>query len=61
MQVKLSAILIVLGMILAAGKIYADSEPGAIPLAMILGALSGRLLRGCDDGSMPRLSYNRRT
>jgi hypothetical protein len=36
MQVKVSAILIVLGMVLAVGKIYADSEPGAIPLAMIL-------------------------
>ena len=36
MQLKLSATLIALGVILADGKIYADGEPGAIPLLMIL-------------------------
>lgn len=36
MQLKLSALVVALGVILAAGKIYADSEPGAVPLLIIL-------------------------
>lgn len=36
MQLKISALVLILGVVLAAGKIYADSEPGAVPLLMIL-------------------------
>lgn len=32
----ISAMIIVLGVILMAGKMYADSEPGLIPLVMIV-------------------------
>jgi len=36
----LSAIIVVVGVVLMAGKIYADSEPGGIPSLLILTGLA---------------------
>jgi len=36
MQQILSALVVVAGLVLMAIKIHADSEPGAIPLALVL-------------------------
>lgn len=36
MQVRLSMITIAIGLVLMTGKIYADSEPGLIPLLLVV-------------------------
>ena len=35
-QKILSALTVVIGLVLMSGKIYADSEPGAIPILLVL-------------------------
>ena len=35
-QQSLSALTIVIGFVLMSGKIYADSEPGAIPILLVV-------------------------
>ena len=35
-QIRISVIIMFIGFVLMVGKIYADSEPGAIPLLLIL-------------------------
>ncbi len=36
MQKRLAIITIAIGLVLVAGKIYADSEPGLIPLLLVV-------------------------
>jgi hypothetical protein len=43
-QEALSLLLIVTGCLLMAGKIHADSEPGAIPLLMVAAGIAWQLV-----------------
>jgi hypothetical protein len=43
-QKTLSILLIVIGCLLMAGKIHADSEPGAIPLLMVAVGIAWQLV-----------------
>jgi hypothetical protein len=36
MQKRIAAVVVVIGLVLMAGKIYADSEPGGIPILLIV-------------------------
>ena len=40
LQARLALITIAIGAVLMAGKIYADSEPGAIPLLLVVGGVA---------------------
>jgi len=36
MHTRMSAVVIMVGFVLMAGKIYADSEPGGIPILLVV-------------------------
>ncbi len=53
MQSLLSAIIFVIGIMLMVGKIYVDSEPGAIPLLLVAIGAGGYVITRYRNRSQP--------
>lgn len=56
MQTRISMIIMAIGLVLMIGKIYADSEPGAIPLLLVVVGIGWYLITRARIRAHERLS-----